>query len=972
MKKDPQNNSLIDLSANLHKIEGSYDVLRDRPQLYSDGSGSFVTLDNENIIYTNMVSPPNGDSLIADSDLYPANFSLGMKAATSPWGSPFLSFPFDPIITYEEASQKYDPLNEYGSSVRLTNDGRYQGNAYNYKLPMNRYLLELRRSGQAITDLYDPTNFPGANVGTTVYTEYSINYSNPNYLKIFCNSIDGDEQSGTLNFTSPFQPLWWSSANWELTSGTDDGNRVYDEDRIGRALALSYFPSQDVILLAPDMYLETSGSDDFVGNTQAEKFASLGAIRDLSETETFGKHFRPDSSLTRQNYGSTIVTTDPTMIEDSGRLIHSPSFRLIEIGDGTNLFNEILSTREYTVTNIEQYFDKSSFHNFILMSGTQNGVPVATRVSFRFNSIVHGAKYDYAMRRLASSDERFGFVNRIESNRYIIGQGMERDNTPWPAYAVHNYYTPVHFYTMGGNSYKNRRNVSLCVPFEDFSNDTGIYETARQFSGHIDITPTYLQTNWQLPGFFGLGYTKFPEPLSVNYSGSQTDSNTFTPEQARYRQMGILTPERYDGSDPLTSMKIQDGLFYYGLGSISIADVIDPDWTIVEGVNPSFFMGDSYADSRLIMRDKPEDVDVSMNMPMSTEDESVIEFTNFNVIQNFADFILNPYEYSATNDNINNTISQQESIKYYAFQRFYFVDTEFGKDFPIRLYSDDGSPEERIGNDLPPLVSISLLSETLPDFNTKNGIGGHYYSQPQKDSFPFLQTQLDTSWNQVDSGDPYPWNIHGSEVNFQTFVKRSHLYSLNNSNDSLSNFNFNYIVSSREVISITTYTIYNIHLSTTIETNINYDLTNAKNSLQRNVLNSVSLLSGNITSNPVGNESTFFALSGSRNGLAYALGSSLYEMEYQDGMVTENYSDWLYGLEDKGLKFPSRGFEHFLTSSYTNNNISDEPVQGLIGLSTSGFDIPFEGNQDLSIDLWVQFEPVITDEILPVKSYEPQ
>jgi hypothetical protein len=961
MKRDPQLNSIIDITANVSIIEGRYDVLKDRPRLVSDGNGSFVTLDNENIIYLNMVATPNGDSNILDTDLYPANFSLGMKVATSPWGSPFLSYQLDAPILYEEATDKYDPLNEYGASVRLSGDGKYQGNALTYKLPLNQKLLSLKRSGEQPSRLVDPLNNQ-ANSGIVIQNSDTLAFQNPSYIRITNPDANGNLQSGTLNITTPVQPLYWPQANWDLSSGTDDGsNRVYDEDRIGRAKTIGYLPSQDFITEVPDMHIEFSGSNSFVGNTQAEKFASLGAIRDLSETETFGKHFRPDSSLTRQDYGSTIVATDPSMIEDSGRLIHSPSFRLIEIGDGTNLFNEILSTRNYNVTNIEQYFDKSSFHNFILCSGTQNGIPLATRVSFRFNSIVHGAKYDYAMRRLASSDERFGFVNRIESNRYIIGQGMERDNTPWPAYAVHNYYTPVHFYTMGGNSYKNRRNVSLCVPFEDDYEDTGIYETARQFSGHIDITPTYLQTNWQLPGFFGLGYTKFPEPLSVNYSGSQTDSNTFTTDQAKYRQMGILTPERYNGN-VLTSMKIHEGLFYYGLGSISIADVIDPDWTVIEGLNPSFFMGDNYADSRLIMRDKPEDVDISMNMPMSSENASVRQFSNSNMVNSFILPILDPYEYSASNDNIN-TISQEDSIRYYALQRFYFIDTEFGKDFPLRIYSDDGSPQTRVDNDLPPLVSISLLSESLPDFSTRNGIGGHYYSQPQKDSFPFLQTQLDTSWNQVDSGDPYPWNIHGSEVNFQTFVKRSHLYSLNNSNDSLSNFNFNYVTSQEG-------SFYNLHLAATMGTNLNYDLTNAKNSLQRNVLNSVSLLSGNITTDPSGNEGVYLLLSGSRNGLAYSLGSHLYEMSYDIGITTVSYSTWLSGTTGKGLKFPSRGFEHFITSSYTNNNITDEPVQGLIGLSTSGFDIPFEGNQDISVDLWVQFELVITDEILPIKSYE--
>jgi hypothetical protein len=252
-------------------------------------------------------------------------------------------------------------------------------------------------------------------------------------------------------------------------------------------------------------------------------------------------------------------------------------------------------------------------------------------------------------------------------------------------------------------------------------------------------------------------------------------------------------------------------------------------------------------------------------------------------------------------------------------------------------------------SDLPPLVSVSIASSSLRDFNADNGIGGHYYSQPQKDSYPFAPSVLNSSYDQVDSGDPYPWNVHGSEVNYQTFVKRNHLYSLTNNNESL--LGWGLITQTIEYpVGESTWTkIVGIIAQ---ECNINYDLSIGKNTNKKLILSAISVLDGD----SLGDVTSPMDL-----GLVYALGSDIFDNTTYN---PDNNTGILYGLDKNKLRFPSKGFEYFMTESYTENNISSEAAQGFIGLSTSGFDIPFAGSKDISVDVWVQFEPISTAEII--------
>jgi len=938
-KKDPRANSLIVLRGNSIQLEGRYDVLKDRPELVSDGSGSYIVMDNQEGVYVQMVAPPNGDSQILSSNLAPVPFTLGPHGATAPWGSPFLAWDPNTPVLFGEAADKDTPLRSSGAPVRISNDGKYANNALPYRRPIYfQKLLELKRSSQIAVDL---TTFSGS--GTVAMNEAWTNY-NPNYLRPFQSDQLPTFQSGNLYIQGPVQPVWWSVANWKLNTPTNA-----DYSRMGRSLIQGTVgPNAVTSSLVPSPYIYASGTTVPAAGTQPVRFATGGAIRDLSAVSTYNKHFRPDATMTRQDVLSGSVTASlGEYVEDSGRLIQSPLFRIVPVDNLSAVFDSVISADVTNATVVRQFFDKSSFHNFLLMSGTQRGIPETYRASLRFNSIAAGAQFDYGMRRMASTNERFGFQNQLEYNKYVrtygdwvlSGEGMQQDLVPFPSIALHNYYSPVHMFTMGGGEYKNRREVSMCNVFRDTgSGNSGFAEVGRQFSSHIDVVPTFEETPWQTPGFFGFGWTKFPDTKQPNYSGSKRHNNGENAEivdEPQQAPAAILTPEdyRFDPSlsavipPPSSSMKINYGLYHKGLTSASF---LYPPTADVE-TNDAYFWPDSFADARLVMRDKPEDHDIS----------PLIKFVRAGSVRNYISKsiesifqIINPLGTGSPN-RLGRPVSQWTGYKMNNLQRFYFIDTEYGRDFALRM-SGTAIEDPGAAAGLSPKVSISRGTSSIGDFSTESGIGGHWYSKPQADSFPFHPSNFDASYGAIDSGDPWPWNVHGSNIPFQTFVRRNHLYSINNSTSSLAGLGGLEFASGGHPHRASFLTMSDVPRNDNL-------------AIERNSVTTGHPILAGAAAAPAAGPSFWRLNVGRSFGMGFRGGRKENPIAPQTHYFT--------------LGFPARGFEYFLTSAYYPNNISDQPVQSPMMMSTAGFDIPFSGSQDIAIDVWVQFMSASTNEV---------
>lgn len=325
LPRDPKVNFLVKIGAKNNKLEGTIDVLQDRPELRSDLSGSYVVLDNQDSIYTTLVAYPNGQNPRltsgSGSGLLYGRFKRGLNPAANIFGSPFI-VPPKILQTFEEASGLDGILisGTVDQSAYLTEEGKYADNAIPFKNQDFRKELDIKWSGRKIDGLAPLTTSVGA---------YSV--ISPNWQKPLSPQASPQFQTGNLWIQQPIENLWQGDeVIWKLTSGSG----FERGDRVGRNLITGIVgPTTSTFEPIPVIDgINTTGSQVAVygSDTSQERFLEGGAIRDNSSSRTYGSHFRPANNSTLGS-GTTqsplglirINEYDVSDIEHSGRLILS-------------------------------------------------------------------------------------------------------------------------------------------------------------------------------------------------------------------------------------------------------------------------------------------------------------------------------------------------------------------------------------------------------------------------------------------------------------------------------------------------------------------------------------------------------------------------------------------------------------------------------------------------------------------------
>lgn len=339
MAKDPRKNSLVNVVARKNKLEGTVDVLQDRPELISDGSGSFIVYDNNKAMYNVLTAHPRGDvnkEGVVENSNEPLVFKIykkGLSAANGKFGSPFPPIEYNLLETFGEASNLENP-GQSGSLVFLDGKGRFADNAINYK---KRFIIEELNFKWSGIDIESAIPF---------ITASSVAYqlTSNDYKKRWSPNAPRQFQSGNIWFRPPVQNLWDSEVIWKLTSGSnfETGNRV------GRALVSGTVGSSNALTPIENPYIYTTGStvEDFGSDTSENRFLEGGAIRDNSTSVTLGHHFRPNNFLTRQKAASALIF-DIRNEENSGRLTLGQQFRtisryqLLQLSSSADIFGDI-------------------------------------------------------------------------------------------------------------------------------------------------------------------------------------------------------------------------------------------------------------------------------------------------------------------------------------------------------------------------------------------------------------------------------------------------------------------------------------------------------------------------------------------------------------------------------------------------------------------------------------------------------
>lgn len=339
MSRDPKVNSLVKIEAKNNKLEGTVDVLQDRPELRSDLSGSYVVLDNINGDFTIPVAFPNGQNPLLTSGsgtgiLY-KEFKKGLNPAAGIFGSPFIT-PINILQTFEEASG-LDGVFLSGTTDRLafiTEEGKYADNAIPYKQQDFRKELDIKWSGRKIDGFAPLTTSIGA------YSTIS-----PNWQKPLSPDASVQHQTGNLWVQQPIENLWQGDeVIWKLTSGSG----FERGDRVGRNLITGIVGPNTATLGSIPVIdgIKTTGSSVITyqrgvgASSSQERFLNGGAIRDNSSSRTYGSHFRPANNSTIGSGSSVNVVSnifireyDASDIEHSGRLILSSKRKLWDYQD---------------------------------------------------------------------------------------------------------------------------------------------------------------------------------------------------------------------------------------------------------------------------------------------------------------------------------------------------------------------------------------------------------------------------------------------------------------------------------------------------------------------------------------------------------------------------------------------------------------------------------------------------------------
>ncbi len=326
MPRDPKVNSLVRVEAKKNKLEGTIDVLQDRPRLAPDLSGSYVVLENQEAIFATVAAYPNGKNPLTGTvssgtgsrGLNYQPFRRGMNPAVGVFGSPFQPIDFNLLQTFEEASNLEDRYIS-GTTRRafLSEEGKYADNALPYKRREFTRELDIKWSGRKIDGLAPLTTSVGA------YSTVS-----PNWQRALSPSASPQFQSGNLWTQQPIENLWGGDeVIWKLTSGSG----FERGDRVGRNLITGIVgPTGNTLGSIPVIDgIRTTGSSvaGYGTGTSQDRFLAGGAIRDNSSSRTIGSHFRPNSKSTIgsgtrfSSFGARSPYYEVGDIEHSGRLI---------------------------------------------------------------------------------------------------------------------------------------------------------------------------------------------------------------------------------------------------------------------------------------------------------------------------------------------------------------------------------------------------------------------------------------------------------------------------------------------------------------------------------------------------------------------------------------------------------------------------------------------------------------------------
>lgn len=346
MKKDPRNNSLVEISAREIVLNGKIDVLENSPiQIYDNISNTMISIDNPSSIFVQLITAPKAINQISAS-LAPYGeqtvFHKGFGPSNYVGNSEFMALEPNYIVTFDNSSglddRFYTSGSQSGTLAAVDWAGRSPDNDLNYKNIEFRNSLDVNWSGRIIESLTPYALAPSYNFA--LYTG--------NYQKILSPDASNLWQTGTWSLNLPIQNLWDSEVIWDLRSGSGD----YTGERIGRAMesGSSYNAAGTVMVPSYEIYSTGSIVAPSGSRPQDLRFLEGGAIRDNSTTVTMGGHFRPDNRYTKS---STILYKNPTGVkwtqsnfsqnENSGRVLLGAKNKI--------LFPEVIETIDPSISD---------------------------------------------------------------------------------------------------------------------------------------------------------------------------------------------------------------------------------------------------------------------------------------------------------------------------------------------------------------------------------------------------------------------------------------------------------------------------------------------------------------------------------------------------------------------------------------------------------------------------------------------
>lgn len=383
MKKDPRNNSLVEISAREIVLNGKIDVLENSPiQIYDNNSSTLISIDNPSSAFVQLITAPKAiNQISAATASYGEQtiFHKGFGPSNYVGNSEFMALEPNYIVTFDNSSglddRFYTSGSQSGTRAAVDWAGRSPDNDLNYKNIEFRNALDVNWSGRVVESLIPYTLTPSYNFA--LYTG--------NYQKILSPDASNLWQTGTWSLNLPIQNLWDSEVIWDLRSGSGD----YTGDRVGRAMesGSSYNAAGTVTVPSYEIYSTGSTVASVGSRPQYLRFLEGGAIRDNSATVTMGGHFRPDNRYTKS---SSVLFKNPTGIkwaqsnfsqnENSGRLLLGAKNKL--------LFPEVIETIDPTIVDGSAFIFNSWPDSVVEKQSTMMKFRTADLVEtdFEFNS----------------------------------------------------------------------------------------------------------------------------------------------------------------------------------------------------------------------------------------------------------------------------------------------------------------------------------------------------------------------------------------------------------------------------------------------------------------------------------------------------------------------------------------------------------------------------------------------------------